>query len=96
MLVVAACLITFDRAFAQYVAGQVVRVTGQPVPGCVVSIVNSVARSSPSVTDSTGHYYFSDIPVGYYYLEVYWGYTLLYRSTLVVMGDTQNYAIVLP
>jgi hypothetical protein len=89
-------LTAFDRAFSQAVTGQVVRTTGQPVPGCTVSLVNFNARSSPSVTDAFGRYYFNFIPVGNYYIEVYWGPTLLYRNTLVVQGNTQMYPIVLP
>jgi Carboxypeptidase regulatory-like domain len=96
VFLVALSLTAFDRAFSQAVAGQVVRASGQPVPGCTVSLVNFSARSSPSVTDAFGRYYFNFVPIGTYYIEVYWGPTLLYRNTLMVQGNIQLSPIVLP
>lgn len=89
-------LTAFDRAFSQAVTGQVVRTTGQPVPGCIVSLVTPYSRSSPAITDAFGRYYFGYVPVGAYYIEVYWGPTLLYRNNVFVQGDVQLYPIVLP
>jgi hypothetical protein len=96
VFVVALSLTAFDRAFSQAVTGQVTRANGQPVPGCLVSIVNQSARSSPAITDAFGRYYFNFIPVGTYFIEVYWGQTLLYRNYFTVQGNVQLNPIVLP
>ena len=72
--------------------------SNRPIPGLIVSLVNAEAgRSAPSITDSTGHYYFSDVPniQGFYYLEIYWGRELRYRSSIQIHGNVSNSPIVL-
>src|ERR1700730_9464904 len=65
----------------------VFRGTNQPVPGVTVSLVHPVVgRSSPSVTNPTGYYYFANVPLRPepYFMEVYWGTQLLFRNTVDV------------
>jgi hypothetical protein len=69
------------------VEGYVLRGDNQPVPGVTVSLVHpAVGRSSPSVTNPMGYYYFANVPLRSepYFLEVYWGTQLLSRSTVAV------------
>ena len=82
------------------VEGYVYRSSGQPVPGVTVSLVHPlVGRSSPSITNPGGYYYFSNVPMRAdpYYIEVYWGTQLLYRNTFFVNAARVSLAtIVLP
>jgi hypothetical protein len=89
-------VVTFSVS-AESLEGYVFNELNRPVPGLTVSIVNAQAgRSAPSVTDSTGHYYFPNVPIsGLYYLEVYWGRDLLYRTSIQIHGNFQNSPIVL-
>ena len=78
------------RASAQTaaVSGQVVRrADGAPIPGLTVSLVHPVVgRSFPSVTDARGAYSFSNVPFRPepYFLEIYWGPQLIFRTTIVI------------
>jgi len=52
------------------VRGQLLR-NGDPAPGVQVTLGNqAVGRSWPAVTGNDGMYYFYNIPLGDYYLEV--------------------------
>jgi hypothetical protein len=98
VLLAALMLSAITASFSETLQGQVVRANGWPVPGCIVSLVSPVAgRSSPSVTDAYGRYFFSNVPLipSPYYLEVYWGTEVLYRSTLMVQGAAV-FQVVLP
>jgi len=53
------------------VRGQLLR-NGDPAPGVQVTLGNqAVGRSWPAVTGKDGMYYFYNIPLGDYYLEVW-------------------------
>jgi hypothetical protein len=56
------------------------------IPGLTVFLVHpSVGRSYPKLTDTTGRFWFSDVPqADTYYLEIYWGDDILYRKTVWV------------
>jgi hypothetical protein len=67
--------------------GYVKDAASAPIPGLSVYLVHpSVGRSYPRITDSTGHFVFHDVPYAPdpYYLEVYWGKTLMYRASVLV------------
>jgi hypothetical protein len=71
------------------VEGYVIRGYNQPVPGLTVSMAHPfIGRSSPSITNPTGYYYFVNVPMRTdpYYIEVYWGTQLLFRNTVTVTG----------
>jgi hypothetical protein len=90
ILVAVLLLTAFCSALSATVSGQVARGNGLGVPGCIVSLVNpAIGRSSPSVTDGFGLYSFANVPVAPspYYLEVYWGQSLLFRTVVSVQGD---------
>jgi hypothetical protein len=70
--------------------GTVTNSANQPVPGVTVSLIHpQLGRSSPSVTDSYGRYSIYQIPVHSvpYYIEVYWGSQLIYRTSIPVSGQ---------
>lgn len=77
---------TSTPALAQGIVwGTVVNGMNIPIPGLTVSLVHpTVGRSYPSFTDPFGRFVFYNVPAvpGPYYLEIYWGQQLLYRSTL--------------
>lgn len=63
--------------------------TQQPVPGLTVSLVHPVlGRSALSFTDVFGRYAIFGVPLRPepYYLEVYWGSSLVYRGPVQVTG----------
>jgi hypothetical protein len=69
------------------VQGQVRNGAGYPIPGLTVSLVHPVVgRSYPSLTNEYGVFSFSNVPARSdpYYLEIYWGSTLVFRQPLVV------------
>jgi hypothetical protein len=84
----ACALVLPGRAFAQVpVQGQVRNSANYPIPGLTVSLVHPVVgRSYPAITNEYGVYAFFSVPVrpDPYYLEVYWGPTLVYRQALIV------------
>ena len=83
---------------AETLAGLVVNQHNRPIPGLTVSLVHpSAGRSFPTVTDSLGRYYFSNVPriSAPFYIEVYWGNKLLYRNTVAIVGNAQLPPIIL-
>jgi hypothetical protein len=90
ILVGAMLLLVYQIACADSLQGVVVNESGKGIPGLTVSLAHPVGgRSSPSITDSSGHYSFSDVPHrdDAYYLEVRWGKDLLYRTNMVIRGN---------
>lgn len=84
---------------AETLGGVVVRPNNTPVPGLTVSLVNpAVGRSYPSISDPYGRFFFSNVPLvnSSFYIEIYWGYQLLYRNTVTIRGNMQLPPIVLP
>jgi len=59
----------------------------EPIPGLTVSLVHpQLGRSVPAVTNEAGEFYFFNIPIheDTYYIEIFWGNELVYRSSLSV------------
>ena len=80
------------------VHGQLLSRNSGPVPGCTSYLVHqSLGRSTPSRTDNYGRFGWTAIPVRPepYYLELYWGSRLIYRSQLLVQGPLVLQPIVL-
>src|SRR5437762_2964599 len=75
---------------AETLTGQVLDQNSRPISGLIVYLVHpdpSVGRSIALVTDISGRFSFSSIPVpGNYYLQVYWGRTLVYQNIKYVSG----------
>ena len=70
-----------------------------PLPGVTVSLVHPVVgRSNPSVSNMQGVYYFSNVPPQPqpYYIEAYWGTTLIYRNLVSYQGGSVRVDIPLP
>jgi hypothetical protein len=70
--------------------------TNQPIPGLTVSLIHRIlGRSASSFTDAFGHYAIFGIPPHSepYYLEVYWGRTLVYRTPVSVTGPVELHPI---
>jgi len=63
--------------------GQVISQTRGPVAGVTVSLVHpTLGRSTPVFSQQNGAYFFANVPPGQtYYIEAYWGNTLLYRGS---------------
>lgn len=84
-LLLAAPPLFADQAVVQ---GQIIaRASNLPAPGLTVSLVHpALGRSAPAVTDAYGRFIFYGIPImpAPYYIEVYWGYQLIYRATVPV------------
>ena len=105
LLLLAAGALALPGARAQVFRDTNVPVHGQllsrnhgPVPGVSVSLVHQkLGRSAPSRTDSYGRFGWTAIPVRPepYYLEMYWGSNLIYRSQLLVNGPLVLQPIVL-
>src|SRR3982751_57001 len=78
-----------SRAVGQVpVQGTVRNGAGYPIPGLTVSLVHPVVgRSYPCITNEYGAYFFLNVPVrpDPYYLEVYWGQTLVYRQPVTIV-----------
>jgi hypothetical protein len=86
------------RDTAVPVHGQLLSRSSGPVPGVSVSLVHqALGRSAASRTDSYGRFGWTAIPVRPepYYLEMYWGSKLIYRSLLAVQGPLVLQPIVL-
>jgi hypothetical protein len=80
------------------VHGQLLSQQRGSVPGVTTYLVHPVlGRSLPSVTDAQGRFGWSAIPVRpeAYFLEMYWGTRLIYRSALPVRGPVQLQPITL-
>jgi len=85
-------------AHAETLRGTVTNQYNIAIPGLTVSLVHpSVGRSSPSITDSWGRFFFSNVPLinTPYYIEIYWGYQLIYRNTVMIVGNIQLPPIIL-
>ena len=86
-----ALLLLSSQAHGQgvLVSGTVTDRFGRPVPGVAVSLIHpQFGRSAPAFTDGFGQYSLWSIPPNSapYFIEVYWGYQLIYRQQLVVGG----------
>ena len=67
--------------------GRVTNGSFEPIPGLTVFLVHPAeGRSRPRITDARGRFVFQGVPYvdDEYYLEVYWGDELMYRSAVVV------------
>jgi hypothetical protein len=63
------------------------RANNLPAPGLTVPLWHpALGRSAPAVTDAYGRFLFYGTPImpAPYYIEVYWGYQLIYRATVPV------------
>lgn len=61
----------------------------QPIPGLKVALIHPVlGRSAASFTDALGRYSILGLPLRPepYYLEVYWGTSLVFRAPVQVNG----------
>jgi hypothetical protein len=62
------------------------------LPAITVYLVHpTMGRSQPRLTDQNGYFCFDDVPrvADSYYLEVYWGKTLMYRQSARVDGTVR-------
>lgn len=69
------------------------------LPGVTVSLVHPyVGRSRPSISDVYGIYSFPGVPpqADPYYIEAYWGNTLIYRNLVTYRGGSIRVDIRLP
>lgn len=81
------------------VGGIVASQRSGPLPGVTVSLVHpAVGRSSPSVSNAQGVYYFTNVPPQPqpYYIEAYWGNALIYRNLVAYQGQSVRFDIVVP
>ncbi|HYR23126.1 MAG TPA: carboxypeptidase-like regulatory domain-containing protein [Chthoniobacterales bacterium] len=78
--------------------GQVISQSRGPVAGITVSLVHpTLGRSTPVFTQQNGSYFFANVPPGQtYYIEAYWGNTLLYRGVVNYYGGSVAFNIPLP
>ncbi len=95
-IIITGCLIFLCsvHGFAQSfpVQGTVIKAqVNTPVPGLTVSLVHPrLGRSTPATTNRFGQYFFYNIPAQPepYFLEVYWGQQLVFRTALRINGPT--------
>jgi len=90
-IAIAILLFAYQSARADSLQGAVANESGKGIPGLTVSLAHPlVGRSLPSITDSSGHYSFPSVPHrdDDYYLEVYWGKDLLYRTSIKIHENT--------
>lgn len=88
-LVVLLTLAASASAQATIVEGTVISQMNVPIPGLTVFLAHPVVgRSFPAVTDLWGRFIFFNVPVRNdpYYLEIYWGYQLMYREAVRIRG----------
>lgn len=72
---------------AYSVDGWVQTRTGQPISSLTIYLYHpSLGRSYPRFTDINGYFVFERVTYSStdYYLEVYWGSTLMYREAITV------------
>ena len=89
---------TAGAARAESLEGVIVNDAWMPIPGLTVFLVHpTVGRSAPKITDLAGQFSFDNVPaiLGPYYLEVYWGTEILYRSVVEVHGQVSLAPILL-
>ena len=87
LAIVGAFFATPSQAQNVSVQGLIVSRNNTPVPGMTVFLLHPVlGRSAPSITDEHGRFGWSSIPVRSesYFLEAYWGATLMYRQPLPI------------
>lgn len=84
------------HAQVSVVDGTIVNAQGQPLPGVTVSLVHqSLGRSAPVITDVSGHFFMSNVPMNQmYYFEIYWGSQIIYRNILAVALPIQRLGVV--
>jgi hypothetical protein len=93
--IITALCVSYNDSYAQMVPvqGTIVQAgTNQPVPGLTVSLIHpALGRSVPAITNQFGQYFFYNIPLrpDPYYLEVYWGMQLIFRTQVFVVGPVQ-------
>lgn len=105
-LLVASLALLAPRAdFAQQtpppaIYGWIISNTQGPVQGATVSLVHPVlGRSAPAFSVQGGYYAFYNIPPRQepFYIEVYWGQELLFRSQIYyTIPSSMRYDIRLP
>jgi hypothetical protein len=74
------------------VQGQIMSRTQGPVPGVTAFLVHPmIGRSEPSLTNAYGMFGWRAIPIqpAPYFLEVYWGNTLIYRQPIEITAPVQ-------
>jgi Carboxypeptidase regulatory-like domain len=78
--------------------GMVISQTRGPVSGVSVSLVHpTLGRTTPAFSQANGYYFFTNVPPWQtYYIEAYWGNSLLYRGTVYYGGGSVPYNIPLP
>jgi hypothetical protein len=77
------------------ISGFVVNGRG-PVAGVTVSLIHpAIGRSAPSFSAQNGYYAFFNIRPrpDPYYIEAYWGKTLIFRSQLLYRGGSIQFNI---
>ena len=83
-------LLTNKNAFCQtsFVHGNIVNANSYlGIPGLTVYLVHPIiGRSYPSITNEYGYFSFSNVPLrnDYYYVEIYWGNTLIYSNYTLI------------
>ena len=86
------------RQVTRAVDGEVVDSSHRPLTGVTVYLAHPTAgRSYPRFTDANGYFVFYDVPYATdpFYLELYWGRTLVYRAAVTVDGFVHVPAIIL-
>jgi hypothetical protein len=101
LISIAAVTLAFAGARAQTgpaIYGQVISQSRGPVAGITVSLMNpTYGRSTPVFSQQNGFYSFVNVPPGQsYYIEAYWGTTLLYRGLVNYGGGSVPFNIPLP
>jgi hypothetical protein len=88
LVLVLFCLPVASNAREAVVSGVLMsRMNGMGAPGLTVSLVHpNLGRSMPAISDLYGRYMFYGIPImpTPYYIEVYWGFQLVYRNMIMV------------
>ncbi len=96
IMAVATCGVTRAQT-GPPIYGTVVSATRGPVSGVTVSLVSpALGRSTPAFSQPNGYYFFTNVPPGTYYIEAYWGNTLLYRGAVNYWGGSIAFNIPLP
>ncbi len=88
VLVLCILLVTDANANQAVVQGQLFsNVTSYPIPGLTVFLVHpNLGKSVPVLTDENGVYTLYGIPImpDPYFIEIYWGPTLIFRDFISV------------
>ena len=91
--IVGAALLIFpilaaDSTQVLLLSGKIVNPSGQPLPGCLLSVVSSFGRSAPTFSQGDGSFQLevalppgsSSVASSIPFLEVYWNKELMYRQ----------------